>query len=100
LKAVILAVLSALEVLAFAGALLYFLHRIVTALEKIGGAPDSSLARIAFGVRAIERETSHLAPEVMQLNAGLTILGGKLGVVDEHLTAVTTALTGGGGGTA
>ena len=94
--AVLLAVLTALEVLGFAGALLYFLHRIVTALEKIGGPPTSSLAKIAFGVQAIEQQSSHLAPEVTQLNTGLTILGEKLGVVDGHLKTVAAALTNGG----
>jgi hypothetical protein len=98
--AILLAVLTALEVLGFAGALLYFLHRIVTALEKIGGAPTSSLAKIAFGVQAIEQQTSHLAPEVTQLNAGLTLLGEKLGVVDGHLKTVATALTNEGEGPA
>ena len=93
---VVLAILTALEVLGFAGALLYFLHRIVNALERIGGTPTSSLAKIAFGVRAIEQETSHLAPEVTQLNGGLTLLGEKLGVVDGRLKTVAETLTGRG----
>lgn len=87
-----LTLLSALEVLAFVGVLVRFLHRIVADLESIGGAPDSYLAKIRFGVRAIERETSHLAPQVTQLNQGLTTLADKLGVVDGHLGTVVRTL--------
>ena len=95
--AVLLAVLSALETLTFVGALVAYLARITKALEAIGGKPTSSLAKLAFGLRAIEKETSHLAPQVIQLNAGLTSLGGKLGVVDGRLQAVAEALMDGKG---
>ncbi len=91
-----LTILTALEVLAFAGALIAFLTRIVSQLERIGGSPSSSLAKVSFGVRAIEKETSHLAPQVIDLNQGLTTLAGKLGVVDAHLGAVARRLGGGG----
>lgn len=92
-----LTILSALQVLAFVGALIAFLGRIVSALERIGGSPASSLAKVSFGVRAIEKETSHLAPQVTRLNQGLVALGGKLGVVDAHLGSVAKNLTGEGG---
>jgi len=92
-----LTILSALEVLAFVGALVTMLGRIVSALERIGGSPTSSLAKVGFGVRAIEKETSHLAPQVTRLNEGLISLGGKLGVVDGHLGAVATTLGDGKG---
>jgi len=87
-----LTLLSALQVLAFVGALVAYLRRIVTTLESIGGLPTSYLAKISFGVRAIEKETSHLAPQVIQLNQGLTTLGEKLAVVDEHLGTVARTL--------
>lgn len=87
-----LTILSALEVLAFVGALIVFLRRIVTSLERIGGSPTSSLAKIRFGVRAIEKQTSHLGPQVTRLNQNLTLLGGKLHLVDGHLAAVDAAL--------
>lgn len=93
-----LTLVSALEVLAFAGALVFFLARIVKALESIGGSSNSYLARLGYGVRAIEKETSHLAPQVTQLNAGLSTLASNLGVVDGHLSAVAGALTKGKGG--
>lgn len=88
-----LTIVSALEVLAFAGTLVYFLTRIVKALESIGGSANSYLARLGYGVRAIEKETSHLAPQVTQLNAGLSTLADNLTLVDGHLHTVAQALT-------
>ncbi len=90
-----LVVLSALEVLAFAGALGAFLQRITCSLYELGGSPDSYLAKISFGVRAIEKETSHLAPQVTHLNQSLAGLADKLAAVDGHLDAVTQALSSG-----
>lgn len=88
-----LTLLTALQVLVLVGALVTFLERIVTSLEQIGGAPGSFLGKVNFGVRAIEKETSHLAPQVIQLNEGLTTLAGKLEAVDGHLGAVARRLT-------
>ncbi len=88
-----LTLLSALQVLVFVGALIAFLDRIVDSLEQIGGEPGSSLSKVNFGVRAIEKQTSHLAPQVIQLNEGLTTLAGKLEVVDGHLGVVSGKLT-------
>ncbi len=88
-----LTILTALEVLAFAGALITFLGRIVAQLERIGGSPSSSLAKVSFGVRAIEKETSHLAPQVTQLNQGLVHLAGQLRLVGARLEAASNALT-------
>jgi hypothetical protein len=93
---VLLTVLSALAVLAFVGVLIYFLFHIVVALEHTGGAPDSYLAKIGFGVRAIERETSHLAPQVTRLNQGLSSLAERLSAADRHLRSVAEALSSGG----
>jgi hypothetical protein len=90
---ILLTVLTALLILVFVGVLIYYLRRIVVALERIGGSPTSYLAKLGFGVRAIERETSHLAPQVTQLNQGLTALAEGLGAVDEHLKAVIAAVT-------
>lgn len=89
-----LMVLSALEVLAFAGALAAFLHRITSTLERIGGNADSYLAKVRFGVSAIEKMTSHLAPQVTQLNQNLVHLAGQLSSVDEQLTPVAEKLAG------
>ncbi len=90
-----LLVFTVLEILAFAGALVAYLTRISHALEKIGGWPTSYLAKIDFGVRAIEKETSHLGPQVTELNRGLEALAGKLGTVDAQLGRVAAALSAG-----
>ncbi len=92
---ILLTVLTALLILVFVGALIFYLRRIVAALERIGGSPQSYLAKLRFGVRAIETETGHLAPQATLLNQGLAALAGGLGAVDGHLAAVATALTGG-----
>lgn len=87
-----LTVLTATQILALVGALAYFVWRVVNALEKIGGRADSSLAKLRLGVRAIETESSHLAPQVIQLNQGLTLLAEKLTAVDGQLKAVADTL--------
>lgn len=89
-----LMLLTIVEVLAFAGALVAYLQRIVRGLERIGGTGSSYLAKVSFGVGAIERETSHLAPQVERLNAGLVGLAGRLGAVDTQLSSVAMALGG------
>ena len=69
---VLLTLLTALLVLVFFSVLAYALAKIGTALESIGGKPTSYLAKLRMGLRAIEKETSHLAPQVIKVNAGLT----------------------------
>ncbi len=100
---VLLTILSVLAVLALFGTLAYFLNQIIRALESIGGQPhgyssrSSYLGKIAFGVRAIEQETSHLGPEVTQLNAGLTQAGEGLRSIDGHLVRTIEAVVRQGG---
>jgi hypothetical protein len=87
------------EVAAFCVALIGSLYYIVTELERIGGSANSYLAKIRFGVRAIEKETSHLGPEVVGLNQRLGSIAGQLAAVDEHLGATAAALAARKGGT-
>lgn len=95
---ILLTILSAVLILIFALSVLFLLYNIQGALEKIGGRPNSYLARLGYGARAIEQETSHLAPQVTRLNDGLTLLGTKLGVVNEDLKSIAEALSTGKGG--
>ncbi len=87
----LLTLLSALVAVAFFVVVIAFLARIVRTLELIGGEPTgyssrtSYLAKLAFGLRAIEQQTSHLAPEVTRLNAGLESIAGGLISIDGHL---------------
>ena len=90
---VLLTLLTALLVLVFFGVLAYALVKISTALESIGGKPTSYLAKLRMGLRAIEKETSHLAPQVIKVNAGLTQIAGGLASVDKHLVGTINAVT-------
>jgi hypothetical protein len=89
---VLLTLLTALLVLAFFVVLAYALVKIGSALESIGGTPTSYLAKLRLGLRAIEKETSHLAPNVVQINAGLTQIAGGLASVDGHLAGTIDAV--------
>ncbi len=55
--------------------------------------PTSYLAKLRLGLRAIEKETSHLAPQVIKVNAGLTQIAGGLASVDKHLVGTINAVT-------
>ncbi len=88
---VLLTILSALALLALFGALIYFLRKIIVVLDHIGGRPDSYLAKLRMGLRAIEVETGHLPTQVTQLNTSLQAIAEGLQAVDEHLVATATA---------
>lgn len=90
---VLITMLTALLVLVFFGVLAYALVKISAALESIGGKPTSYLAKLRMGLRAIEKETSHLAPQVIKVNAGLTQIAGALASVDKHLVGTIDAVT-------
>ena len=68
------------------------LVRINHALDWIGGTPISWLAKIRWGLRAIETETGLLAPLVTNLNTGLGALDGGLRQVENDLSAAVAAL--------
>lgn len=90
---VLLTVLTALLVLVFFVVLAAALVSISAALRAIGGTPTSFLAKLRLGLRAIERETSHLTPQVLKINGGLTQLAGGLAAVDAHLVGTIAAVT-------
>jgi hypothetical protein len=87
-----LVLVTVAEVATFASALIYFLFKIVTALENIGGSSNSYLAKIRFGVRAIEKQSSALGPEVKALNERLASLTDRLALIDANLGATAKAL--------
>ena len=90
---VLLTMLTAVLVLVFFVVLAYALVRISRALESVGGGPTSFLAKLRLGLRAIEKETSHLTPQVIKVNAGLTQIAGGLAAVDTHLVGTIAAVT-------
>jgi hypothetical protein len=81
----LLVLATAVLVLAFLAVLALALLRIVPLLETIGGRGDSYLAKLRLGLRAIERETSHLPAAAPRINAGL-------GAAAERLTRVNASL--------
>ncbi len=81
----ILMLASGVAVLGFFLVIAFALLRIDPLLEAIGGRGDSYLARLRLGLRAIERETSHLPVAVPRINAGLGELAGGLTAVDATL---------------
>ena len=89
---VLLTLLTALLVLVFFVVLAYALVKISSKLQSIGGSPLSYLAKLRLGLRAIEKETSHLAPQVTKINAGLTQIAGGLVSVDKHLVGTIDAV--------
>ena len=88
---ILLTLLSCVLVLAFLGALAYFVRHIITALESIGTGGKSSLEMVTWGVRAIETETSHIAPQVTQLNANLSQVAEGLKVINDDLVGTANA---------
>jgi len=87
---VLLTIFSVLAVVAFFVVVAVFVHRIAIALESIGGT-DSSLSKIRYGVRAIEVETGHIAPQVTQLNQALAAAAGGLKSIDDTLARIAAA---------
>lgn len=95
---VLLTVLTILLVLALVAVLVGYLIAIIDVLEAIGGRPDSLLAKVRWGVRAIERQTDAIEPQVTKLNGALKALDEGLGEVAGHVTGLVEALERQGGG--
>jgi len=91
----LLTLASCLAAVALLGVVALYLILIGRELDAIGGSPTSYLAKIRFGLRAIETETGHLAPEVGKLNSGLGSLDSGLRAVEAELGRIVANLTGG-----
>lgn len=83
-------VLTALLFLVLLGFLAWALQKIDEALRGIG----RSLQKIAWGVRAIEVETSPLPPGITGVAGALTDIAGGLAVVRDHLGRTASNLPG------
>ncbi len=88
---ILLTTLTAILVVIFFLVLAYGLIKISSMLRSIGGTPTSFLAKLRVGLRAIESDTSHLTPQVVRWNDGLTQVGAGLKEVDKHLVGVIEA---------
>jgi len=96
---VLLAVISVAGAAALFVPLALFLRAIDGELETIGGpatrfvAPANYLAKIRLGVRAIERQTDALAPQVGRLNEGLTAIRDGLRAIDGNLARLIASVS-------
>jgi len=88
----LLITVCALGALIFLAVVALALTKIVPALEAIGGNGDSLLAKLRLGLRAIERETSHLPAAAPNINAGLASIANGLTQVDATLAGLLAAL--------
>lgn len=93
-----LTLFSAVAALLFLAVVAHALIQIVHLLEEIGGNGDSYLAKLRLGLRAIERETSHLPATAPDINIGLETTAKGLMGVDETLGGLHKALLAQGGG--
>ena len=89
----LLTLVTALGALLFLGVVAWGLVKIVAVLDNIGGRGDSYLAKLRLGLRAIEKETSHLPAIVPGINAGLGQVAAGLVGVDATLGELHQALT-------
>jgi hypothetical protein len=86
--------LTAAGVVALFVALALFLRAINRELEQIGGPatrffrPVNYLSKIRLGLRAIEVETGHIAPQVTRLNQTLAEVRDGLRAIDASLAGV------------
>lgn len=87
-----LMLLTILAVLLLVFVLVKYLLAIIALLTNIGGDGKSYLAKLRWGLRAIETETGHLPTEVTKLNQTLTDTAGGLKVVDQHLVGTINAV--------
>lgn len=94
---VLLTVLTILLVLLLVGVLVGYLVALIDELGAVGGEPASLLAKIRWGVRAIEKQTSALRPQVERLNAGLGSADEGLGSIHGHVAGIVEALERQGG---
>ena len=92
----LLAILSAVAVVAFLLVLAALAIRIASTLESIGNREPSIghqghmsfLAKISLGVRAIEGQTSQLPPQATKLNQNLQPLAAGLIAVRDKLASI------------
>ncbi len=88
----ILILATAVCVLGFFLVIAFALLKIDPVLESIGGRGESYLAKLRLGLRAIERETSHLPAAAPRINYMLGVVATGLTTVDATLGGAYAAL--------
>jgi hypothetical protein len=79
-----LVILTVIEIAIVVGVLATYLVLIDRRLRVI----SSYLAKLAFGVRAVETQTSPIGPSVLRINATLREIGAALGPIAEKANRV------------
>ena len=82
----LMVLLSCLVTLIFLAVVAWALIQINNHLAAIGGTPESLLAKLRLGLRAIEKQTSHLPPLLEQTNTVLASIKGGLPILANNLT--------------
>lgn len=78
----LLIVLTVFEILVFVVVLSFYLVRIANRLKSIA----SNLAKVTFGVRAIEQEAATVGPAASRINSALTGVVRGLNSATDQLT--------------
>ena len=68
-----------------------YVIRINKVLFDLGGSEDCDLAKIGWGLRAIDRETSVIPSAVPELNRQLRLVRDGLRSIDQSVVAATQA---------
>ena len=82
----LLIILSCILSLVFLGTVALSLVAIINNLAPIGGSSDSFLAKLRLGLRAIEKQTSHLGQILPKVNETLSGLESGLPVLVQNLS--------------
>lgn len=86
---VLLIVATLAEIAIFVGALAIYLARIARSLQ----ATSALLAKVTFGIRAIETQCNPIGPSVVRINEQLAVIAGALdGVASLAETAAGPAV--------
>ncbi|MGI8553717.1 MAG: hypothetical protein ACR2PL_23450 [Dehalococcoidia bacterium] len=93
----LLTILSALAVVTLVVVLAGYLIAIIRLLESIGGSGQSWLAKIRWGVRAIDTQTAAIPPQVTTLNQGLSAVSEGLKAIDASLGGTIASVVRQGG---
>ena len=84
----LLVLLSCILTLVFLGTVALSLIAINKELAPIGGMSDSYLAKLRLGLRAIEKQTSHLGQIIPKVNETLESLETGLPVLAQNLSNI------------
>lgn len=80
----LLITLTVVEIVLVIGVLAFYLIRISASLNET----SRHLAKVTYGVRAVETQCSSIGPSVTKINEQLTTISGALGGVADRAEAI------------